>query len=317
MRAAVYDTYGPPEVVTIRDVETPVPQAGEVLIQVKAASVSSGDWRMRSMELPDGFGPLAPLIFGSKPKQKILGTELSGVIAAVGTGASEWKVGDEVVAFPGIKMGAHAEFACMKSSGKIARKPPNLSFTEAAALFFGGHTVLSFLERSGGIRAGAKFLVVGASGSVGSAAVQIAHQMGAEVTGVCSSRNAELIRSIGAKHVIAYDRDPFPPDRGSFDLVLDAVGTLGLTRGKTLLGPGGKLLLVMASFGDMVRSMFSAAAIGGPVAEKKIYIDQLCAMAAGGSYKPVIDKVYPLAEIAAAHRHVDSGRKIGNVVVTI
>src|SRR5688572_12801194 len=209
MKAAVYERYGPPDVVELKEVEKPTPKDSEVLIRIRATTVTSADWRARSLHMPAGFGLMGRLFFGvSKPRQPILGTELAGDIESVGKDVGKFKVGDKVFAFSGASMGCHAEYKCMPEDGAVALKPPNLTYDEAAAISFGGTTALAFFRR-GKLQSGERVLVNGASGGVGTAAVQLATHSGAYVTGVCSTSNVELVRSLGATHVIDYTKEDF------------------------------------------------------------------------------------------------------------
>jgi len=227
MQAVVYHRYRPPGVVTLSDVPKPVPAPNEVLIRIHATTVSTGDWRARSLQMPPGFGLLGRLVFGLLgPRQPILGTELSGIIEAVGSSVTKFKAGDEVFAFPGEAYGCHAEYRTMGEDGPIALKPASLSHPEAASLSFGGITALGFLRDKGGIKSGDKVLVVGASGAVGSAAVQLARHFGATVTGVCSAGNSELVRSLGAVRVIDYRTVDFATSGETWDIILDTTGTV-------------------------------------------------------------------------------------------
>lgn len=322
MKAAVYTRYGGPEVVEIQDMPKPKPNLGEILISIRATTVASGDWRMRSAQIPQGFGLIAPFIFGRRPRRQILGTELAGVIEEIGDGVERWREGDEVFGFPGGKMGAHAQYICMPADGKIARKPANLSFEEAAALCFGGSTALSFIEKGRGIRRDELVIVVGASGCVGSAMVQLAQHFGAEVTGVCSGGNAELVRSLGADHVIDYTTEDFTKGDQTYDVIVDTIGTASIRRSLGLLRKGGRLLLVYARFGDMLRAPWVSLTRGkrvvaGPASEDPAHLPQLAELAETGAFKPVIDRTYPFEQIVEAHRHVDTGHKKGSVVVTM
>src|SRR5262245_8672407 len=196
MKAAVYERYGAPEVLELKEVSKPAPGEHEVLIKVYATTVTSADWRARTLEVPKGFGFMSRLVFGiSKPRQPILGTELAGEIEAIGKAVRAFKVGDPVLALSGLSMGCHAEYKCMPEGGTLALKPANLTYEEAATLSFGGTTALDFLRR-GGLQKGDKVLINGASGGVGTAAVQLARFFGAEVTGVCSTANLELVRAL-------------------------------------------------------------------------------------------------------------------------
>lgn len=322
MRAAVYERYGPPEVVAIREVPTPTPGPGEVLIKVRASTVSTGDWRARSLEMPPGFGPFGRLAFGiSRPRQPILGTELSGVIAAIGDGVNTFSVGDEVFAFADARMGAHAEYRSIAANGLVARKPKNLSFEQAAALSFGGMTMLSFFRR-GALARGERVLVNGASGAVGSAAVQLARHLGAEVTAVCSGANVDLVRSIGAQHVIDYTAADFTQNGETYDVIVDTVGNAGYSRVKRSLVKGGRLLGVLGGFGDLITAPLTGKSrghrvIAGPALSRVEDLHRLAALAAEGAFTPVIDQAYPLERIVEAHRRVETGRKRGTVVVTM
>jgi NADPH:quinone reductase-like Zn-dependent oxidoreductase len=322
MRAAVYERYGPPEVVVIRDVPTPTPMEGEILIKTRATTVSTGDWRGRSLEMPPGFGPFGRLVFGlTKPRQPILGAELSGVVAAVGEGVTTWKVGDEVIAFPDVKFGSHAEYRTMPADGLVVRKPANLSFEQAASISFGGMTMLGYYRR-GALKSGERVLVNGASGAVGSAAVQLARALGAEVTGVCSTANVELVRSLGAQHVIDYSREDLAASGKTYDVIVDTAGNASYGRVKDLLGKGGRLLVILGGFADLVLSPIAGMPrghkiIAGPSIARLEELSRLAELAGAGKYTPAIDQVFPLERIVDAHRRVETGRKRGSVVVTM
>jgi NADPH:quinone reductase-like Zn-dependent oxidoreductase len=319
MRAAVYHQYGPPEVVHIDEIPTPQPKDNEILIRVHATTVSTGDWRARSMQIPRGFGTISRLFFGiRRPRQPILGTELSGVVEALGAKVTRYRVGDEVIAFPGAKMGCHAEYRILAEDAIIVSKPGNLSHEEAAALGFGGTTALDFLRRAG-LKRDERILVNGASGSVGTAAVQLAKHRGAHVTGVCSSANLQLVRGLGADEVIDYNQEDLTRTGKSYDVIMDNVGNLRYKQIQHMLPEGGRLLVVLGDLQAMLGAAFvrKHKVIAGPASEKTEYLEQLARLAENGDYQPVIDKVYPLEEIVEAHRHVDTGHKKGNVVVKI
>ncbi|MDZ4699302.1 MAG: NAD(P)-dependent alcohol dehydrogenase [Rhodothermales bacterium] len=322
MKAAIYTTYGPPEVVTIAEVPTPVPGDDEVLIRIRATTVSTADWRVRSLSLPAGFGLLARPIFGfTKPRQPILGTELAGDVAAVGKNVTRFKVGDAVFAYPGSKMGCHAEYRCLPEDAPITRKPPNLTYEEAATLSFGGTTMLDFYRRAG-LKAGDRVLVNGASGTVGIAAVQLARHAGAEVTAVCGGRSEELVMSLGATQIIDYTKEDFTRNGRRYDVIVDTVGTAPYARCKGSLAAGGRLLVILGGLGALLAAPFVSMTsdkkvIAGPGAERREDIEQLAGLAEAGVLKPVIDRTYPLDQIVEAHRYVDSGRKQGSVVVVV
>lgn len=321
MKAAMYERYGAPEVVQIKEIPQPQPKANEVLIKVCASTVTSADWRVRSLTVPTGFGLMMRLVFGvTKPRQPILGSELAGVIESVGSNVTSFKVGDHVFAFSDAALGCHAEYKCMPQSGLIALKPVNCSYDEAAALSFGGTTALDFLRRAK-LQAGERILVNGASGCVGMAVVQLAKHFGAIVTAVCSSANVELLRSIGADHVIDYTQQDFTKNAQSYDVIVDTVGTAPYSRCKNSLSENGRLLLVLAGLSDMLGALWISLLggkkiIAGPVTSRVEDLRFLAELAEAGKFKPVIDKRFPFEQIVEAHRYVDSGRKRGNLVLT-
>ena len=322
MKAAVYRTYGPPDVVKIENVDKPKPRKNEVLIKIHATTVSSADWRVRSLTMPKGFGPLARPVFGVfGPRQPILGSELAGEIEAVGENVTRFKVGDHVVAYPGIGMGCHAEYRTMPENGRIVPKPANLSFEEAAAMSFGGSTALHFLRDVAGIQHGEKVLVIGASGAVGSAAVQLAKSLGANVTGACSTANLDLVRSIGAGRVVDYTKEDFTRSGEAYDIILDTVGHASFATCKHSLKDKGRLLLIVASLPQMLAALDpkpgSKKVYAGPAKETVEHLLFLKQLAEAGQFRPAIDQCYPLERIAEAHARVDSGRKKGSVVITV
>lgn len=322
MKAIVYERYGSPDVLQLKEVEKPTPKNNEVLIKTHATTVTSADWRVRSLNVPVGFGLIMRLVFGvSRPKQPILGSELAGVIESVGKDVRKFKVGDPVFAFSDASMGCHAEYKCMPEDGAVAIKPPNLAFEEAAALSFGGTTALDFLRR-GKLKSGEIVLVNGASGAVGTAAVQLAKHFGAIVTGVCSTANVELVKSLGASRVIDYTQEDFTQNGETYDVIVDTVGTASFSRSKASLKEGGRLLMVLAGLPDMLQipwvSMTSSKkVIAGPAVGCAEDLRFLAGLAAAGEFKPVIDRCYPFEQITEAHRYVDTGRKKGNVVITL
>lgn len=321
MKAVVYRQYGGPEVLRFTEVATPVPKDDEVLIRIHATTVTAGDWRVRSLDVPKGFRLLSRLAIGvTGPRQPILGTELSGVITAVGKAVTKFKPGDAVFAFPGIGMGCHAEYRCMPEGAAVALEPANLDHDQSAALSFGGTTALHFL-REAKLSAGEKVLVNGASGAVGTAAVQLAKHFGAEVTAVCSSANADLVRSLGADHVIDYTTEDFTRNGRVYDVIMDTAGTAPFARSSASLRDGGRLLLVLGGMRDLLSIPWialtnSRKVIGGT--SKGTQSDlRLLAGLERGEFTPVIDRRYRFDEIVEAHRYVDTGRKKGNVVVTL
>lgn len=325
MRAIVYQRYGPPDVLQLKEVEKPAPKENEVLIKIHATTVTSGDLRLRSLDVPAGFGLIVRLLFGfSRPRQPILGTELAGEIEAVGKAVRKFKVGDQVFAFSdsgGGAMGCYAEYKCMPEDGAVARKPPNLTYDEAAALSFGGTTALTFFRR-GKLQSGERVLVNGASGGVGTAAVQLAKHFGADVTGVCSTANVEMVRSLGASHVIDYTKEDFTRNGETYDVIVDTVGTAPFSRSKNSLKEKGRLLLVLAGLPEMLLSPWvtmttSKKSIAGSSTGSAEDLRFLAELAQEGKFRPVIDRRYPIERIAEAHSYVETGRKKGNVVITL
>jgi NADPH:quinone reductase-like Zn-dependent oxidoreductase len=319
MKAAVYRRYGPPEVVTIEEVPPPEPAADEVLVRVRATTVSAGDARLRSARVPPGFALLMRLGFGiSGPRKPILGWDFSGEVAALGSSASRAAVGDRVF---GTRMGSHAEYVAVPQ-GNLAPMPATLRFEEAAALVFGGMASLFYLRNLGKIQPGERVLINGASGAVGTAAVQLARHFGATVTGVCSAGNAELVRSLGAERTIDYAKEDFTQTGETYDIILDAVGNCTFARCKRALSPGGRLLLVVASLGQIVgsvlrRSRDARQVLAGVAVTRTEDLRFLGALAESAALKPVIDRTYPLSRIRDAHTYVDTGRKKGSVVITL
>ncbi len=323
MFAYSYSRYGGPEVLTKVTLPTPAPGPNEVLIRIVATTVSAGDWRARSLTMPKGLGLMGRLVFGiSGPRKPVLGTELSGVIDSVGAGVTMFKPGQAVVAFPGVAFGGHAEYIAMPADGKLALKPDNLSFEMAAALPFGGTTAYDFLVNKAPLQAGETVLINGASGAVGTACVQIAKHLGAEVTAVCSGKNAAMVSALGADRVIDYTVQDFAAGDVQYDMVVDAVGTAPFARVNTALRPGGRMVLIAGETSDMLFGALKARMkgkrlIGGVAKESRALLQAVVDLAAAGHLTPVIDKVYPFEDMQAAHRHVDGGHKKGNVVVLV
>lgn len=315
--------YGGPEVLDLVELPMPSPKANEVLIRVIATTVCSADWRVRSLTVPAGMGWIARLIFGiNRPRKPIFGTEFSGIVEQVGADVTEFTVGDAVIGFPGAGMGAHVEFIVMPAKGKIVHKPENIDFEAAAAIPFGAITAYDYLINKGKIRAGERVLVNGASGSVGSACVQIAKHFGAEVTGVCSAANADLVRRIGADHVIDYKAVDFENESQKYDVVVDTVGTAPWSRTRHALVPKGRMLLISGKTSDMLFGALKARLdgkrmIGGVASEAVCILRKVVDLAAAGDFKPVIDRTLDFSQMAEAHALVDSGRKRGNVIVRV
>ncbi|BAT59848.1 mycocerosic acid synthase [Variibacter gotjawalensis] len=322
MKAYVCRRYGTAEAIESAEIADPVLEPNEVLVRIAATTVSAGDWRLRTLDLPRGFGPIGRLIFGfSGPRQPILGSEFAGTVAAVGATVTRFKIGDEVFGFRDTAMGCHAEFVTMPEDGAIAPKPAALTMEKAAALSFGGTTALGFLTRAE-VRAGDKVLINGAAGCVGSAIVQIAKHLGARVTAVTSTANLDLVRGIGADDAIDYRREDFTQRPATYDIIIDTVGNLTYAGCKHALAPGGRLALIAADLPAMLSAPLMAKlgghrAIVGPTSGSAEDIRLLADLAASGAFDPVIDSTFAFVDIRDAHRRVESRRKRGSVVVTI
>jgi len=322
MRAAVIHRFGGPEVVQVEQVPKPVPKADELLVRVHASTVSIADHRTRSRDLPKGMWFYVPLALGVfRPRKRVLGMDAAGVVEAVGDEVAGFAPGDEVIAMLGASFGAHAEYARVPQANAIALKPRNLTFEESASLVFGGYTALAYLN---GVKLGpgSEVLVNGASGAVGTAVVQLAKQRGATVTGVCSAGKADLVRSLGADHVIDRAREDFAASGRTYDVIVECGGDAPFERVEHSLKPGGALLLVVTSLGGMLtasrhtrRSGKTVTFTPGPVSHEDLA--GLSRLAEVGEIRPVIDRTYDLDDIVEAHRYVDSGRKRGNVVLRI
>ncbi len=323
MKAAVYRRYGPPEVIQVIDWPTPIPKDHEVLIRVRASTVSSADWRMRTLSVPKGFGFFARPAFGFfGPRKPILGLELAGEVVEVGPKVTQFKVGDRVFAFPGIGLGGHAQYRAMPEDGKLVLMPRNLTFEQAAALSFGGSTARHFLRDLGKIAQGEEVLIVGASGSVGSAAVQIAKHFGATVTGVTSTANCEVVTTLGAHHVVDYTAQDIFKIQKKYDVIFDTVGTSMFSDWQHALNDGGRMLMAAASVPQMIQSAWAARkttkqSLIGTTPENVEQLRDLKALAESGAFLPLIDRTYPLAQIAQAHAAVETRHKRGNIVVTM
>ena len=302
MKAAICTAYGGPEVFVIQDVDRPKPKSNELLIQVHASAVHSGDRRLRALDVPAlGKLPMRIVIGFNAPRQPILGVVLAGVVVEVGSGVKSFQVGENVYALTGMRFGGYGEFACVNESKCVVQMPEHASFIEAAALPFGGTTSLHFLRKAN-IERATNVLIYGGSGAVGSTAVQIAKHFGVHVTAVCHERNIELVKRLGADVVVDYSKESYDRELGTYDVVFDASGKIDRRLARKHVAENGS---------------FRSVAGQGPASERKEDLRFLNELFEAGALQPVIDSVYPLDEIVEAHRYVDQGKKIGNVIVTI
>ena len=300
MKAAICPKYGPPDVVQLVDIPKPTPKANEVLVRIDAASVSSGDARLRAFDFPVVFRLPMRLVLGvTGPRMKILGSQFAGVVEAVGASVTRFKVGDEVFGANGLKSRCHAQYVCIREKGVIEPMPANMTAEEAVTLPFGGMTALELLRKAN-IQPGQSVLINGAAGGVGTAAIQVARHLGAEVTAVCRAANNSLVTSLGAASAIDYTAEDVGAAGPVYDVVFDAVGKMEKAQGQRLLKPDGTWL--------------SVTSITSETNEKLLALKE---MAENGAYKAVIDKTYPLEQIVEAYRHVDAGHKRGNVVIAM
>jgi NADPH:quinone reductase-like Zn-dependent oxidoreductase len=320
MRAVVHDRYGPPDVLRVEEVEQPVPKDDEVLVKVHATTVNRTDCHIR------GANPFLWRFFGAgllRPKQRLSGSDLAGEVVAVGSAVTEFAVGDHVFGTSRYRFGAHAEYVCVRESALIAHKPAGMSFEEAAAIADGALAALMSLRRVG-LREGQRIVVYGASGAMGTAAVQLAKHFGAHVTAVCNTKNVELVRSLGADRVFDYTREDFTKSGETYEIVLDAVQKHSFRRSRRSLKPGGLYvatdlgflwhvpLLALASkwIGDR-KVIFS---LGRPTKEDLLLVKELIE---AGRYRAVIDRTYPLEDVVEAAKYVETGQKTGNVVLIL
>ncbi len=330
MKAIIYTEFGPPDVLKLAEVPTPSPKDGDVLINVHATPVAYGDLLARNFRrvtasefnMPLPLLPAMRMVFGwSKPKINILGSEFAGEVAAVGGAVTRFKPGDQVMGYLGQRMGAYAEVVCMPENGLLAIKPANMTYAEAAAVPYGAVIATSLLRR-GNIQPGHKVLINGASGGIGSAAVQLAKHYGAEVTGVCGTPRVETVRALGADHVVDYTREDFTCNGETYDLIVDILGKRSFSECQASLKPDGLYLLASFKTRALLQMLWTKLASRQKVvcalaSERVENLEFVGRLAESGAYKTLIDRCFPLDQAADAHRYAESGGKQGAVVITM
>lgn len=304
MKAVICTKYGPPEVLQIQDVPKPIPKDSQILVKIVATAVNSGDVRVRALDVKGFMKTVMRFVLGfSKPRKPILGTVFSGIVEQVGKNVSNFKIGDEVYGITGFKFGTYAEYIAVSDKSVVVKKPSNATFEEAAAICFGGQTAYYFLEKANvSKKANLKILVYGATGAVGTAAIQIAKYHNAEVTAVCSEQGKELVKELGADKIILYNKEDYTKTAEKFDIIFDAVGKITKKQCGHLLNHGG---------------IFKSVESFEMASEEIEQLNFLRELFEKGKYKATIDRTYSIDEVVAAHRYVDTGRKKGNVVLKI
>jgi len=324
MKAIVHTKYGPPDELKLLEVEKPVPGDNEVLIKIHATTVTTTDCNARNFTfVPQSFMFFARIMFGfKKPRIKILGIDLAGEIEAIGKDVKLFKAGDHVFGSPGTKFGGHAEYVCVPENGALAIKPADLSWEKAAAISLAGNTALFFIRDLAKIQAGQKILIHGASGAIGTYAVQLAKYYGAEVTGVCSTTNAEMVKSLGAEKVIDYTLEDFTKSDDKYDFVFNVVGKTTFSQCKGILKPKGIYLDNMMEVKDFLKVLLTSIAggkkiKGGVSTERAENLKFFIELIESGKLKPVIDRSFPFEKTAEAFHYVEQGHKKGNVIITV
>jgi NADPH:quinone reductase-like Zn-dependent oxidoreductase len=330
MKAAVFTQYGPPEVFQIKDVEKPTPKDNEVLIRVRANAINFGDTLARDFasitparfSMPVFLWLPSKIVFGfTKPRLHILGSEFAGVVEAAGSAVTLYKPGDAVFGYRGQNMGANAEYICMAENGMIAKMPSNVTYEEAATIPYGALTAMSLLRKAH-IERGQKVLINGASGSIGSYALQLARYYGAEVTGVCGTARIEFVKSLGADHVLDYTREDFTRRDETYDLIFDVPGKSSFGRCKRVLNPNGRYLLASFKTKQLVQMLWTSIRGGKKVicalsSETPADLQTIRELVEAGVLKTAVDRGYPLEQIAEAHHYAESSQRRGNVVLTL
>jgi len=324
MKAVVYDHYGPPDVLRLADVERPIPKEDQILVKVRATTVNRLDVHTREANAKSGpaVSFLSRLVSGvRRPRQPILGSEFAGHVVEAGAGVNEFAVGDHIFGTTGLGFGAHAEFMCVRESARVTHKPARMSFEEAAAVSDGFLNAFTCLKQAD-LRGGTKILVYGASGSIGTAGVQLARYFGADVTAVCSTKNLELVKSLGADRVIDYTQEDFTKNGETYDVIFDAVGKHSFKRSKDSLKTGGRYLAT-DGFENLILAMWTpmfgdkTVIFQIPPRQTKQDVQFLKTLIESGKYRAVIDRCYPLADVVEATRYVETQHKTGNVVLTV
>jgi len=318
MKAIVHDVYGSPDVLELRDIPIPVPKAKEILIKVHATTATTAEGGMRRGEPAWGR-----LILGMRePKRKVLGLEVAGEVVSVGSAVTRFKVGERVFGFTGFGCGGYAQYVVVPESASVIEMPKGVSFDEAVGLVDGSTTALHFLRDRGRIQPGQKVLIHGASGSIGTAAVQLARFFGAEVTGVCSTRNLELVKSLGAHHVVDYTKEDFTQAEDAYDIIFDVVGKSSFAACKAALKDGGRYLITVMGFAAIAQTLWTALfgrkkVIFSMSIEKVEGLQFIKGLVEAGKLRPVVESRYPMARMREAHQLVDTGHKRGSVVISV
>jgi NADPH:quinone reductase-like Zn-dependent oxidoreductase len=325
MKAILHTKFGPPDELQLTEVKKPVPKHNEVLIKIHATTVTSTDWNVRNFTFVPGVFqlPARLFMFGVfKPRINILGIDLAGEIEAIGKDVVRFKEGDQVFGTSGMAFGAHAEYTCVPEDGVVTTKPANMAWEETAPIFLGASTALFYLRDKGNIQAGDKILIYGASGAIGTYAVQLAKYFGAEVTGVCSTTNLEMVKSLGADKVIDYTHEDYTENCETYDLILDTVGKTSFLRCRKSLKQKGIFLPVVMALTELIQiiwtSLIGGKKVKGGVAGESIEdLNFFKELIEAGKLKPVIDRCYPLEQTVEAFRYVEKGHKKGNVIIIL